>query len=215
MCRHLFPLTSDLETRPERKESDPQEDDWEDRPSTTVLAEGATRNVARGCAWEGVVGTQGDSIGWRQGSPETCQGCLDMSQGLAPECCEFKAFVHQSPMPVPPISEGPRGVGMHPFTMCGKHSDAPNLGPPSKLHAEKAYKCRQCGKAFSYNSSLKEQQQIHTGKRPFSCTMCGKQFTLRSHQQRRWREVPVHQSLIDVQSLRSQVLMVIVVSWSQ
>ncbi|XP_036909823.1 zinc finger protein 569-like [Sturnira hondurensis] len=170
-------VSLDLETRPDTKESDPQEEDWEDRPSIAVAAERPMRNGDGDCACEGA-GSQNVWVGWEQGSPRTCGGPLEKPHVLAPECQEFKAFVHQSLMPAPPRSERPRGLGTHPFTMCGKDSGTSSLDPPSKLSSEKmSNNCRDCGKTFSCSSSLKEQQQTHSRGKPFSRTTCGKQFT--------------------------------------
>ncbi|MBZ3887315.1 Zinc finger protein 114, partial [Sciurus carolinensis] len=45
----------------------------------------------------------------------------------------------------------------------------------------KSYRCRQCGRAFVYQSFLRRHMDIHTGEQPFECEQCGKAFRYSLH----------------------------------
>ncbi|XP_015422736.1 PREDICTED: zinc finger protein 74 [Myotis davidii] len=50
----------------------------------------------------------------------------------------------------------------------------------SSLAREKAYRCSECGKAFTWRTNLLEHQRSHTGEKPFLCGECGKAFSCHS-----------------------------------
>ncbi|XP_039192524.1 zinc finger protein with KRAB and SCAN domains 7-like [Crotalus tigris] len=84
---------------------------------------------------------------------------------------------HEKRTPQPPDFQ----MGEKPYmcTDCGKNfSFRSSLVRHQRLHTgEKPYKCLDCGKNFSQSSNLLNHQRIHTGEKPYSCTDCGKSFS--------------------------------------
>lgn len=61
-----------------------------------------------------------------------------------------------------------------------------NGGPKKRGLSEKrqklaAYRCDQCGKAFTERRRLMTHQSVHTGAKPYSCRKCGKRFSRRDN----------------------------------
>uniref|UniRef100_A0A8C5U3T9 C2H2-type domain-containing protein n=1 Tax=Malurus cyaneus samueli TaxID=2593467 RepID=A0A8C5U3T9_9PASS len=89
-----------------------------------------------------------------------------------------RSFTRKGPKPTQGSEERPPVPGRHPELQPGLE-----LGVHEQLHAgEKPYKCLECGKSFSTNSSgLIIHQRIHSGDRPYECGECGKSFSTSSH----------------------------------
>ena len=53
--------------------------------------------------------------------------------------------------------------------ICGYTRESIQLG-------EKPYKCKQCGKCFSEEGSLRSRERFHTGEKPYECKQCSTYF---------------------------------------
>ncbi|XP_075427352.1 zinc finger protein 184-like [Ascaphus truei] len=67
-----------------------------------------------------------------------------------------------------------------PITTCNKGNVNAGNVPKNLSVKEKTLVCFECGKCFTFNSTLVAHQRIHTGERPFVCSECGKCFTFNS-----------------------------------
>ena len=66
--------------------------------------------------------------------------------------------------------------------ICKAFNHNSTLSENQQMHtAEKPYKCTECGKAYNRNSILTTHLQVHTGEKPYKCAECGKAFSHSSH----------------------------------
>ncbi|XP_055001278.1 endothelial zinc finger protein induced by tumor necrosis factor alpha isoform X1 [Sorex araneus] len=193
--QNLFSL--DLETRPEPKAPEPEEDFPEDTPDgggAWTVGDGVERpRGAKGAQRE----RSRKSDSWCDWLPSTLP--LRLSAGASTEVPLTWAMLVQ--LPVVRVGRRPHGcpecgkafgcrsaltkhwrthTGEKPFecAACGKRfSERSALTTHRRVHTgEKPYGCGDCGKAFSQRMNLVAHQRTHTGERPYACGRCGKAF---------------------------------------
>ena len=79
-----------------------------------------------------------------------------------------------------------------PCTICGEMfgstSMTSHIQQAHTANDEKKFKCKICGKGFTFNLALQDHTNIHTGDKPYVCKVCGKgfanYFNHRTHERR-------------------------------